>query len=220
MKVGIIGGTGPAGQAVAVRLAHSGHEVVVGSRNKERSTAVVAELTQTWGDRTLSLVAGTNEESAASDIAILATPWEGAVSTSLGLSEPLRNKVLISMVNALARVGNEFQALVASRGSIAASVQGVLPLTMVTTAFQHLPAQELGAIDHELVADVMICSDTEDGFLQTAELVGGVAGLRAIFSGSLASANAVEALTAVLLNINIHYKTHASLRLSGLNEIG
>lgn len=220
MKVGIIGGTGPAGQAVAVRLASSGHEVVIGSRTKERSVAVVAEISASWPDRPLAVVAGTNEGSAECEIVILATPWEAAVSTALGLAEPLRDKVLISMVNALARIGNEFQALVPARGSVAASVQGVLPLSKVTTAFQHLPARDLAAIDREIEADVMICSDSHVGFTQTAQLITGVSGLRAVFSGSLASANAVEAMTAVLLNINIHYKTHASLRLNGLNEIG
>jgi predicted dinucleotide-binding enzyme len=45
-----------------------------------------------------------------------------------------------------------------------------------------------------------------------------VPGLRPVQSGSLASANAVEALTAVLLNVNVRYRTHVALRLPGLPD--
>jgi hypothetical protein len=95
-------------------------------------------------------------------------------------------------------------------------VQAALPNTLVTAAFQHLPARELGAIDAQLVADVLICSDTAEGARRTAELVETMPGLRAVQAGSLASANAIEAFTAVLLNVNIKYKSHVSLRLEGL----
>lgn len=220
MKIGIIGGTGPAGQAIARRLGVSGHEVLVGSRDATRSATIVNENLAAWKASSLQLIPGTNAEAALCDVSVLATPWDGAVSTALGLAAELEGKVLISMVNALARVGNEFQALVPARGSIAASLQGVLPNTKVTTAFQHLPAKELGAIDVPFEAEVMVCSDDADGFDRTAEVVSTVEGLRAVFCGSLASANAIEALTAVLLNINIKYKSHVTVRLVGLRENG
>ena len=220
MDVGIIGGTGPAGQAVALRLADSGHSVVIGSRDQQRSRTIVKELSDRWQERTLELASGTNEDAAAREIVVLGTPWEGAVSTVLALAEPLAGKVLISMVNALARVGGEFQALTPARGSISASLQAVLVESAVTTAFQHLPARELGAIDRALDADVMICSDTFPAFEATSALVDSVDGLRGVFCGSLASATSVEAMTAVLLNINVHYKVHASVRLTGLVENG
>jgi len=220
MNVGIVGGTGPAGRALALRLVVAGNDVVIGSRDSSRSGGVVEELREILNDRAMSLHAGTNEDAALCEIVVLATPWEGAVATAAELSGPLRAKVLVSMVNALARVGNEFQALTPSRGSVAASVQSVLPETLVTTGFQHLPARDLARIDQALDADVMVCSDSERGFLETKALVSSVAGLNAVFSGSLASANAVEALTAVLLNINVRYKAHVSMRLTGLSENG
>jgi len=43
MKVGIIGGTGPAGKALACRLAANGAEVVVGSRSKDRGDEIAGE---------------------------------------------------------------------------------------------------------------------------------------------------------------------------------
>lgn len=218
MRVGIIGGTGSAGQSLALRLAAAGHEVIVGSRDIERAGQVVTETLARWPTRELEIRPGTNVDAGSCEIAVLSTPWEAAVTTALALSEVVESKVVVSMVNALARVGNEFQALVPARGSIAASVQGVLPKSFVTTAFQHLPAREFGQIDRPAIADVVVCSDTQRGYDETQELVESVDGLRAVFGGSLASANAVEGLTAVLLNINMRYKTHATLRLIGLDE--
>jgi 8-hydroxy-5-deazaflavin:NADPH oxidoreductase len=216
MRVGILGGTGPAGRALGTRLAANGVDVVLGSRSVERGEEIAAEVRGEWPALPLSLTGGTNLDAASCDIVVLATPWDGAVATALELAPTLEGKVLVSMVNALTRIGREFQALVPVRGSIAATVQAVLPKTEVTAAFQHLPARELGAVDRELVSDVLICADTSEGGRRTVELVETMPGLRGVQAGSLASANAVEALTAVLLNVNIKYKSHVALRLEGL----
>lgn len=218
MNIGIIGGTGPAGQSLALRLATNGNRVLVGSRDDQRSRTVIEALLEQWPGRSLDMVHGTNLNAAECEIAVLATPWEGSVSTAVSLAGALRGKVLISMVNALARVGGEFQALLLSRGSVAASLQSELREVMVTTAFQHIPARELGLIDDAIAADVLVCSDGQLGFDRTAEVVSSIEGLRPVYGGSLASATAVEAFTAVLLNVNIRYKAHASLRLTGLEE--
>jgi 8-hydroxy-5-deazaflavin:NADPH oxidoreductase len=216
MRVGILGGTGPAGRALGTRLAANGVEVVLGSRSAERGEEIAAEVRGEWPDLTLLVEGGTNLDAASCDIVVLATPWDGAVATALELASALEGKVLVSMVNALTRIGREFQALVPVRGSIAATVQAVLPGTAVTAAFQHLPARELGAVDQELLSDVLICADTSEAAQRTVELVEAMPGLRGVQAGSLASANAIEALTAVLLNVNIKYKSHVALRLEGL----
>jgi NADPH-dependent F420 reductase len=216
MQVGIIGGTGPAGRALGTRLAAGGAEVILGSRSAERGEEVALEAKALFPDRELHLVGAANELAAQSEIVVLATPWEGALVTALELSDALAGRVVVSMVNALTRVGKEFHALVPVRGSIAATLQALLVRSQVTAAFQHLPARELGAIDQELVADVFICADDEEAGAQTAALVSLMPGLRPILAGSLASANAVEALTAVLLNINVRYRAHVAPRLIGL----
>jgi predicted dinucleotide-binding enzyme len=50
MRIGIIGGTGPAGSGLALRMSVAGHQVLIGSRSKERSQETVAELTAQWPD--------------------------------------------------------------------------------------------------------------------------------------------------------------------------
>ena len=63
------------------------------------------------------------------------------------------------MANALATLGHEFQPLVPPRGSVAASVQAACPDGQVAAAFHHVPAKELGDLDHPIESDVLICSD-------------------------------------------------------------
>lgn len=216
MQVGIIGGTGPAGRALAARLAAHGSTVLLGSREQARGEEVAKELLDSVGRPELPITGVDNAAAAAAEIVVLATPWDGAVATAEQLASQLDGKVIISMVNALARVGREFQAIVPARGSIAASVQAVVPGAKVTAAFQHLPARELGDLKHDLESDVLVCGDDRDAVAATCALIDTVPGLRGVRAGSLASANPVEALTAVLLNVNIAYKTHVALRLPGL----
>ena len=218
MRVGILGGTGPAGRALGTRLAANDVEVVLGSRSAERGVETAAEVLAGWPDRSLTLSGGGNDLAAACDIVVLATPWDAAVPTVADLSESLSGKVVISMVNALTRIGSEFQALLPVRGSMATTIQAAIPSSSVTAAFQHLPARELGDLGVELEADVLICADDAAAADATADVVRSMPGLRAVHAGSLASANSVEALTAVLLNVNIRYRSHVSLRLEGLRE--
>jgi len=44
MRIGIFGGTGPAGSGLAARLASIGHPCVIGSRSKYRAMETVDEL--------------------------------------------------------------------------------------------------------------------------------------------------------------------------------
>ena len=55
MRIGIVGGTGPAGSALAARLADVGYEVILGSRSKYRSMEVVDSIIDRWPDRELAI---------------------------------------------------------------------------------------------------------------------------------------------------------------------
>jgi NADPH-dependent F420 reductase len=134
MRIGILGGTGPAGGALAVRLASVGFETVVGSRSKYRAMEAVDGLKARWPGRELTVDAGDNAEAADADLIVIATPWDGAAQTAQAVEPQLRGKVVISMANALTRIGKEFQPLVPPRGSVAASVQAALPRSHVCAA--------------------------------------------------------------------------------------
>ncbi len=216
MSIGILGGTGPAGKAVAARLASLERDVFIGSRQKERAAEVAGALKERWPSRLPGLFGVANEEACAAEIVIVATPWNGAAPTAAAHADRLAGKVVISMANALEKVGEELQALVVPRGSIAVAIQQAAPEALVAGALHHVPARGLANIDDPLDADVLVCSDHGQAMAATIELVDSIPGLRGVAAGSLSAASAIEAFTAVLVGINIAHRSHTSIRLTGL----
>ena len=173
-----------------------------------------------WAGRTLVLEGAGNEEAAGAEVVVVATPWDAAAPTAAGLAPALEGKVVVCMANALTRIGSELVPLVPPRGSIAASVQAAVPGALVAAAFHHVPAHELGDLDHPVECDVLVCADDPGAAKVTSELVDAIPGLRALEAGSLSAAAAVEAFTAVLLGVNRRYRTRSTIRLLGIGGTG
>jgi 8-hydroxy-5-deazaflavin:NADPH oxidoreductase len=220
VRIGVLGGTGPAGRALIARLASVGYEVVVGSRSKYRALEVCDRIIEKWPEHDLHIEAGENPTAAAADLVVIATPWDAAGSTAESVAKQLEGKVVISMANALAKVGHEFQPLVPPRGSVAASVQAAVPGACVAAAFHHVPAKELGDIAHPVESDVLICSDHKAATEATIDIVGRIPGLRPLDAGELSNAAPIEAFAAVLLQLNVRYKTRAAVRFTGIFDDG
>jgi len=217
MRIGILGGTGPAGTALAARLASVGYTCVIGSRSKYRSMEVRDQLTSKNADLAERLQCADNAGAAACDLVVIATPWDSAATTAQEYEELLAGKVVVSMANALVRVGREFQPLVPPRGSVAAHVQAAVPKCRVVAAFHHLPASELGHLEAPIDSDVLICSDDHTATEVVAEIVTKIPGCRPLDAGELSNATAIEAFTAVLLQLNIRYKTRVAPKLTGIH---
>lgn len=217
MHIGVLGATGPAGSGLAARLASAGYEVVVGSRKLERAIGVKEAIDKRWPEQTLALEAADNAGAAEAEVIVVATPWEGAAPTVAAVRDQLRGKVVISMANALVRIGHEFQPLVPPRGSVAASVQAVIPESYVAAALHHVPAKELGDLAHPVEMDVLICSDHPNATETTSELVAAIPGMRPLDAGELSNAAPIEAFTAVLLQLNVRYKTRAAVQFTGID---
>ena len=213
--VGILGGTGPAGRGVAVRMASAGHDVVMGSRDPQRAEATVAGIAAPGAG---SLRGASNEEAASCDIVVVATPFDSAVATVSALRTALAGKVVISMVNALSREGRELVPLYPPRGSMAAQIAFALPESTVVGAFHHMPAAQMEDLGSGIDADVVIFSDDADARELIASVVNEMPGLRGVVAGSMSLASAVEAFTAVCVSINIRHKAHSYVRLEGLSH--
>lgn len=202
---------------MAARLASVGFDVVVGSRSRYRAMEVRDSLLDSWPGRELSIDAADNEGAASADVVVIATPWDAAATTAKSVATELQGKVVISMANALARVGHEFQPLVPPRGSVAASVQAAVPRSRVAAALHHVPAKELGDLSAPVESDVLICSDHEAATQTTIDIVAKIPDLRPLDAGELSNAAPIEAFAAVLLQLNIRYKTRAAVRFTGIH---
>jgi NADPH-dependent F420 reductase len=215
MKIGVLGGTGPAGRGIATRLAAAGHEVIVGSRERERAQAVVDALQDQWGVRVDGLRAGTNRDAAHAELVVLATVWDAAVPTATAHADQLAGKTVISMANGLVKEGRQFVPVVSPAGSIAAEVQAAAPDARVVAAFHLVPAAALADLDHHLTSDVLVVGEdiARDVVL---DLVDGIPDLRGLDAGPLANAIGIETFSAALLTVNLRHKGEGTLRLDGI----
>lgn len=216
MRIGILGGTGPAGSALGARLASVGYDVVIGSRSRERADEVVAAELEKFPQIAGRISAGDNAAAANCDLVVIATPWDSAAATVQDNSAALVGKIVVSMANALVRVAGEFQPLLPPRGSVAAHVQAAVPGSRVVAAFHHLPAKELGHLGDPIDSDVLICSDDDEALLEVSEIVSRIPGCRPLDAGQLSNATAIEAFTAVLLQLNVRYRTRVAPKLTGI----
>jgi NADPH-dependent F420 reductase len=216
MRIGVIGGSGPAGSSLAARLASVGYTAVIGSRSKYRAMETRDDFVERHPDLDDLLGYGDNATAADCDVVIIATPWDSAATMAQDHAGYLRGKIVVSMANALVRVGREFQPLVPPRGSVAAHVQAAVPDSRVVAAFHHLPAKELGLIGEPIDSDVLICGDEHAAVSTISEMVGKIPGCRPLDAGELSNATAIEAFTAVLLQLNVRYKTRVAPKLTGI----
>src|SRR3954470_16068981 len=216
MRIGILGGTGPAGRALAGRLASIGYSVVIGSLWKYKAMEARDELVAKWSDLESLLSFGDNPVAADCDVVVIATPWDSAATTAQEFAGTMCGKVVISMANALVRVGHEFQPLVPPRGSVAAHVQAAVPGCRVVAALHHLPAKELGPLGEPIDSDVLICGDDASAVQTVSHIVAEIPGCRPLDAGELSNATAIEAFTAVLLQLNVRYKTRVAPKLTGI----
>ena len=84
----------------------------------------------------------------------------------------------------------------------------------VVAGLHSLAAANLAAAPPE--EDAFVCGDDESAKQLALELAGRLVSGRAVDCGPLASARALEGMTAVIVNVNKRYKAHAGLRVTGL----
>ncbi len=215
MKLGFIGGTGPEGMGLAYRFALAGHEVVIGSRRRERAEASAREIAARVPSGAVR--GGENAEAARSaDVIVLTVPFEAQAETVPALRDAIDGKIVVSTAVPLSFRDGRAAMLEIAEGSAAEQAQALLPSARVVAAFQNLGAAKLWENDVALEQDVIVCADDADAKQQVMALAGEVRGVRAVDGGPLANARYVEGMTALLLSINRRYKALTGVRVVGL----
>jgi NADPH-dependent F420 reductase len=206
VKIALIGGTGSFGTALAVRLREAGYTVVIGSRDAERARAAAAEL---------GVEGATNEDAArAADLVVLATKADGAVETARSLREAIGETPVLSVAAELTFTKAGVYPTTEAT-SIAQRIQDELDAPVIA-GLHSLAASNLGG-DEAPDEDTLVCGDDADAKAAALELAARVTSGRAIDAGPLASARALEGMTAVIVNVNKRYKAHAGLRVTGVH---
>jgi 8-hydroxy-5-deazaflavin:NADPH oxidoreductase len=208
--VGFIGGTGPLGRGLGLRLALAGHDVILGSRTTEKGQAAAA-------DCGAPMRGGDNATACAqADILFVTVPFEGQVDLLPPLAETLAGKVVVSTVVPMGFDAKGPHPLEVAEGSAAEQCARLLPGARIVSGFQSVPAPKLLKPDLTVEMDVPLLSDDEDAAEQVAALAGDVKALHGFVAGPLRLSATVEALTPLIISINKRYKAHAGIRFAGL----
>ena len=216
--IGILGGTGPHGRGIGLRLREAGHDVLVGSRDAQRAADVVAELPAARASGAGTLTGVTNGEAAArGDVVIVTTPWDGFAGLAADVGPALAGKVVVSCANPLRfEGGGPVPVRLDEDGSAAELLQRLCPDARVVSGFQNVSAVKLGDLDVALEGDVLLCGDDLVAIASTAALVDAIDGLRALNAGPLRLSGIAEDLTVLLISMNKRYRTNASVRITGI----
>jgi len=205
MRIAVLGGTGSFGKALARRLAEAGYDVVVGSRDADRAAAAAQEL---------GVEGATNADACRNvELVVLATKAEAALETARELRGAIGETPVLSVAAELT-FGPDGVAPTADARSLAVRLQDVLDGPVIA-GLHSLAARNLGG-DEPPEEDALLCGDDADAKALVVELAERITSGRAIDCGPLASARALEGLTAVIVNVNKRYKAHAGVRVTGL----
>ena len=218
--IGFIGGTGPEGLGLAMRLAMAGERVLIGSRRIERAE----EAAQTVRDA-VSEAGGTPDTGGGvnrdvveqSDVVVIVVPFDGHEATLNDLRDTIGNKLVIDAAVPLTMENRVPGISDVEQGSATEQAQALLPEARVVGAFHNLSARKLQKLSDPMEGDVLITADDADAKQAVVELIGKMPELRPIDAGPLSMSKFVEDLTALIIGMNMRYKTQAAVRMVGID---
>ncbi len=205
MKVAVVGGTGPFGSALAQRLVEAGTDVIIGSRDPDRAAATATEIGTALGLANAEAVGG-------ADLVVLAVAAPAALRTTAELADALGETPVLSVASPL-RIADGAAFPDDDAQSLAERMQQLLRGPVVA-GLHSLAAGSLAA--GKVEGDALVCGDDDDAKAAVLELAATLVTGRALDAGPLASARALEGMTAVIVNLNRRYRGHAGLRVVGL----
>jgi 8-hydroxy-5-deazaflavin:NADPH oxidoreductase len=205
VKVAVVGGTGAFGSALARRLVDAGLDVTIGSRDPDRAAATAAEVGAAGALVNAEAVHG-------ADLVVLAVDASAALSTTAELADVLGETPVLSVAS---QIGVEEGAAHPTDDplSLAERMQHLLRGAVVA-GLHSLAASSLASGKTE--GDALVCGNDEGAKSMALELAAALVTGRALDAGPLASARALEGMTAVIVNLNRRYHGHAGLQIVGL----
>ncbi|MEZ4278972.1 MAG: NADPH-dependent F420 reductase [Myxococcota bacterium] len=218
--IAILGGTGDQGLGLALRFCRSGRRVLIGSRKAERAVEAAEQVkSQVAGAQVEGF---SNEEATAgAAIVILSVPFEHTAGTLKAIKESLRpGQIVVSMTVPLATaIGDGAVRTVGIwQGSAAELVESLVPKGVeVVSAFQNVSSHRLQHLAEPVECDVVV-SGPKAAREKIMALCPLVEGLRALDGGPLSNARIVEAMTALIIGLNVRHKCPEGLgiRFTGI----
>ena len=216
MKIGFIGGTGSEGIGLASRFAMKNIAVKIGSRNVEKSLDVAKEISDSISS-SKKIFSGLNSEVARdSDVVFVCVPYGAQKNVMKDLAQYLIGKIVVTVVVPVVLKKGIVEVFETQSGCAAIELQELLMKSRVVAAFQTISARDLKSINSPINSDVVVCSDDKSALNVVMDLAENIDGLRAVNGGKLSNSVFVENITPLLLNINMIYKKHSAIRITGI----
>ena len=213
--IAVLGGTGKEGGGLALRWAHKGHKVIIGSRTAERAQDAAAQKNEVLGGDRITGAANL-DAAAQGEIIVLAVPYAAQQSTVQEVASALEGKILIDVTVPLVPP-KVSRVQLPDGGSAVEAVQKMLGEGVrVVSAFQNISAHHLTKLDEDIECDVLVCADDTEAADEVVALAQEI-GLRAWNAGPLCNSVVAEGLTSVLIALNRKYKVPGSgIRITGV----
>ncbi|MCL2862960.1 MAG: NAD(P)-binding domain-containing protein [Methanimicrococcus sp.] len=238
MKIAILGGTGNIGKGFALRWGQI-HEVIIGSRDKERAAEAAAEYTAFLNERSLpSDIKGDENKAAAeaAEVVVIAIRYDQIQSIMEHIKPVLcKGQFVLSVVvpmtkdrcflNAVADNvkidvdpeeynADYFCYAVPKAGSAAKEIQELLPPGVdLVASFHNVSAKRLEDFDKVMDLDIAVCGNNKQTKDAVMQLVRDIPGLNPVDVGPLEAAALTEPITPLLLNVA---KMNKELRHAGI----
>jgi len=218
-SVSILGATGALGFGLAARFGRAGTPVVIGSRDAGRAEEAAGRAREAVPDGSFEGLENA-EAAQRSEIVVLSVPFRSQSENLTNLKGLLREgQLLIDATVPLAAAisGKATRMLGVWQGSAAQQAQEMVPEGVrVVSALHTVSAAILSDLDHALDEDVLVCGNRKADKQVAIELIERIDGLRCVDCGPLENSRTTESLTALLIGINVRYKTHAGIKITGL----
>lgn len=206
--IAVIGGTGKEGSGLALRWAHAGYHVVIGSRSAEKATAAAAELNATLGS---DIVRGADNATAArqAELIVVSVPYAAHQDTLGMIKDEVAGKVVIDVTVPIKPPKISTIQLPEGRTAAEEASAFLGESVRLVSAFQNISAMHLKNLDHAVDCDVLVSGDDAEA-KQIVIALAAAAGMRGIDAGPLANAIVAESLTPLLMGINKRYGVKSS----------
>ena len=213
--IAVIGGTGKEGGGLALRWAHAGYPVIIGSRSAEKAEQAATELNAVLGAQ---VVRGADNPIAAhlAGLVVVSVPYAAHQDTLTAIKVELVGKVVVDVTVPIQPPN--FTTVHLPEGRTAAEEARALlgEDVRLVSAFQNVSATHLKDLDHPVDCDVLVTGDDTEAKQEVIALAE-AAGMRGVDGGPLVNAIVAESLTPLLVGINRRYKVKAAgIRVTGL----
>lgn len=217
MKIALLGGTGDIAEGLVLRWSKAGHEIFIGSRSDDKAKGIAAEyiekLTKLGIESNIHGMLNADAAKAA-EVVIISIPPEYAAATVSQIRDSFTDQVVVTPVVSMER--HEDKSFVFNpppHGSSALEIKEALPDTVkLVSAYHNLPAKELSKIEEELDYDVVICGDNEEAKEVVKRLTEDMSNMRVLDAGPLKLSAMIEAITPLIVNLNIKHKRNFSIK--------